>query len=220
MHHVPVVFDWEGIFTFKIFREALNADTSRLDMAPSARFPKAGDACVSADAGEHELPDVQGFDFCDFHDGQLPSVNGQEGFDVCLSRCLIYPQLWLNKFECRFSEEFGGDRWATSATVQFFCFVTWSSTVKMRLALASLVVLMGISLGAASVAQTMTTSQANEVKQAEERFAAADKNADGKLTLEEAKAGMPRIASSFSKIDVEEKGYVTLDQIKAMILKK
>ncbi|MBZ1351758.1 EF-hand domain-containing protein [Alcaligenaceae bacterium LF4-65] len=90
----------------------------------------------------------------------------------------------------------------------------------MRLALASLVVLMGISLGAASVAQTMTTSQANEVKQAEERFAAADKNADGKLTLEEAKAGMPRIASSFSKIDVEKKGYVTLDQIKAMILKK
>jgi Ca2+-binding EF-hand superfamily protein len=79
---------------------------------------------------------------------------------------------------------------------------------------------MGISLGAASVAQTMTTSQANEVKQAEERFAAADKNADGKLTLEEAKAGMPRIASSFSKIDVEKKGYVTLDQIKAMILKK
>ncbi|WP_446001719.1 EF-hand domain-containing protein [Zwartia hollandica] len=92
--------------------------------------------------------------------------------------------------------------------------------MKMRLALASLVVLMGISLGAASVAQTMTTSQANEVKQAEERFAAADKNADGKLTLEEAKAGMPRIASSFSKIDVEKKGYVTLDQIKAMILKK
>jgi Ca2+-binding EF-hand superfamily protein len=92
--------------------------------------------------------------------------------------------------------------------------------MKIRHALASLVALMGISLGTASVAQTMTTSQANEVKQAEERFAAADKNADGKLTLEEAKAGMPRIASSFSKIDVEKKGYVTLDQIKAMILKK
>jgi hypothetical protein len=39
------------------------------------------------------------------------------------------------------------------------------------------------------------------------------------LTLEEAKAGMPRIASAFSKIDVDKKGYVTLDQIKAMILK-
>ena len=50
----------------------------------------------------------------------------------------------------------------------------------------------------------MTASQASEIKQAEERFAAADKNADGKLTLEEAKAGMPRIASAFSKIDVDK----------------
>ena len=42
---------------------------------------------------------------------------------------------------------------------------------------------------------------------------------NGKLTLEEAKAGMPRVASAFSKIDVDNKGYVTLDQIKAMILR-
>ena len=92
--------------------------------------------------------------------------------------------------------------------------------MNIRLTIASLVALMGISLSAVCVAQTMTATQASEIKQAEERFAAADKNADGKLTLEEAKAGMPRIASSFSKIDVDKKGYVTLDQIKAMILKK
>ena len=91
--------------------------------------------------------------------------------------------------------------------------------MNIRLTIASLVALMGISLSAVCVAQTMTATQASEIKQAEERFAAADKNADGKLTLEEAKAGMPRIASSFSKIDVDKKGYVTLDQIKAMILK-
>ena len=91
--------------------------------------------------------------------------------------------------------------------------------MNIRLTIASLVALMGISLSAVCVAQTMTATQASEIKQAEERFAAADKNADGKLTLEEAKAGMPRIASSFSKIDVEKKGYVTLDQIKAMILR-
>lgn len=91
--------------------------------------------------------------------------------------------------------------------------------MNIRLAIASLVALMGISLSTVCVAQTMTATQASEIKQAEERFAAADKNADGKLTLEEAKAGMPRIASSFSKIDVDKKGYVTLDQIKAMILK-
>jgi Ca2+-binding EF-hand superfamily protein len=92
--------------------------------------------------------------------------------------------------------------------------------VNIRLALVSLVALMGISLSTVCAAQTMTATQASEIKQAEERFAAADKNADGKLTLEEAKAGMPRIASSFDKIDVDKKGYVTLDQIKAMILKK
>ena len=91
--------------------------------------------------------------------------------------------------------------------------------MNFRLTLVSLVALMGISLSTVCVAQTMTASQASEIKQAEERFAAADTNADGKLTLEEAKAGMPRIASAFSKIDVDKKGYVTLDQIKAMILK-
>ena len=48
-----------------------------------------------------------------------------------------------------------------------------------------------------------------------ERFQAANTNHDGKLTLEEAKAGMPRVAAVFSQIDVENKGYVTLEQIQA-----
>ncbi len=91
--------------------------------------------------------------------------------------------------------------------------------MSIRIALASIVTLMSLSLTTASIAQTMTESQAHDIKLAEERFAAADKNADGKLTLEEAKDGMPRIASHFSKLDVEKRGYVTLDQIKAMILK-
>ncbi len=47
------------------------------------------------------------------------------------------------------------------------------------------------------------------------RFAAADKNKDGKLTLEEAKAGMPRVARGFSYIDSANRGYVTLAQIKS-----
>lgn len=68
-------------------------------------------------------------------------------------------------------------------------------------------------------AQTPTASQQNQIKEAEERFAAADKNADGKLTLEEAKAGMPRIASNFTKIDTNKDGIVTLEEIKVMILK-
>lgn len=53
-------------------------------------------------------------------------------------------------------------------------------------------------------------------RQIDERFAAADKNNDGKLTLEEARAGMPRVADNFDKIDSQKRGYVTLDQIKAV----
>lgn len=53
-------------------------------------------------------------------------------------------------------------------------------------------------------------------KQIDEKFAAADVNHDGKLTLEEAKAGMPRVAKNFDKIDADKKGYITADQIKAM----
>ena len=48
----------------------------------------------------------------------------------------------------------------------------------------------------------------------EQRFKVANTTGDGKLTLEQAKAGMPRIAKNFDKIDVEHKGYITLQQIK------
>ncbi len=48
----------------------------------------------------------------------------------------------------------------------------------------------------------------------EHRFKAANTSNDGKLTLEQAKAGMPRVAKNFDKIDTDHKGYVTLEQIK------
>jgi Ca2+-binding EF-hand superfamily protein len=53
-------------------------------------------------------------------------------------------------------------------------------------------------------------------KEIDQRFAMADKNKDGKLTLEEAKAGMPRVAANFQRIDTQNKGYVTAAEIKAM----
>ena len=53
-------------------------------------------------------------------------------------------------------------------------------------------------------------------KEIQERFAAADKNQDGKLTLKEAQAGMPRVARNFDKIDTQHKGYVTVAEIEAM----
>ena len=49
----------------------------------------------------------------------------------------------------------------------------------------------------------------------EQRFKAANKSGDGKLTKAEAEAGLPRVAKHFDEIDKDHKGYVTLDQIKA-----
>ena len=45
------------------------------------------------------------------------------------------------------------------------------------------------------------------------RFAAADKNGDGRLTREECQAGMPRMYRGFDRIDSDKKGYITLEQI-------
>ena len=53
-------------------------------------------------------------------------------------------------------------------------------------------------------------------EQIAERFAAADTNHDGQLTLAEAQAGMPRVAANFSKIDADGSGTVTLAEIEAL----
>ena len=74
-----------------------------------------------------------------------------------------------------------------------------------------LMLVVGFSL--AGVAQAEDSAKAKEIAV---KFKAADKNADGQLSLEEAKAGMPRVAKGFDRIDVEKKGYVTLAQIIAM----
>ena len=52
-------------------------------------------------------------------------------------------------------------------------------------------------------------------EQIAERFASADTNHDGQLTLAEAQADMPRIAANFSKIDADKSGAVTLPEIEA-----
>ena len=51
----------------------------------------------------------------------------------------------------------------------------------------------------------------------EQRFKEANKKGDGKLTLDEAKAGFPRVAENFAEIDKDKKGYVTLDEVKAAL---
>ena len=47
------------------------------------------------------------------------------------------------------------------------------------------------------------------------RFVAADTNHDGKLTREEAEAGMPQVYKHFNEIDARKRGYVTERQIGA-----
>jgi Ca2+-binding EF-hand superfamily protein len=53
-------------------------------------------------------------------------------------------------------------------------------------------------------------------EQIAERFAAADTNNDGQLTLAEAQAGMPRVAANFDKIDADKSGTVTVAEIEAL----
>ena len=48
-----------------------------------------------------------------------------------------------------------------------------------------------------------------------ERFAVANTTHDGRLTLEQAKAGFPAMARLFDAIDRDHKGYITIDDIKA-----
>ena len=67
-----------------------------------------------------------------------------------------------------------------------------------------------------AVVGTACAQESRTDREIDERFAAADKNKDGKLTLEEAKAGMPRVAANFQRIDTQKKGYVTAAEIKAM----
>ncbi len=54
-----------------------------------------------------------------------------------------------------------------------------------------------------------------EQQKLEQAFKAADKNGDGKLSLAEAKDGMPRVAKNFARIDANKDGFVTLDEINA-----
>ena len=47
-----------------------------------------------------------------------------------------------------------------------------------------------------------------------QRFAAANVTRDGRLTRDQAAAGMPMVARNFDAIDVERKGYVTLAELR------
>ena len=54
----------------------------------------------------------------------------------------------------------------------------------------------------------------------QKRFSAADVNGDGKLTREEAKAGMPRVAEHFDEIDAAHAGSITMADIERWAIKQ
>jgi hypothetical protein len=54
-------------------------------------------------------------------------------------------------------------------------------------------------------------------QQLQSRFANANTTHDGKLTREQAAAGMPMVAKHFDEIDTQKLGYVTLPQIAAFM---
>lgn len=92
--------------------------------------------------------------------------------------------------------------------------------MSLRKSSAGLAIMMAfVCANAGAQQQTAQEPQQWSVKEAKakiaERFKAADTNHDGKLTREEAKAGMPQVYENFDKIDVRKRGYVTERQIGA-----
>jgi len=86
----------------------------------------------------------------------------------------------------------------------------------------SSLVLLGCALSIPMLTVLAPASAANDdltyeqaLAQLEAQFKAADKNGDGRLTKQEAKdADMKRLSRGFGRVDKEDRGYVTLDQLK------
>ncbi|MBB5499264.1 EF-hand domain-containing protein [Paraburkholderia sp. MM5384-R2] len=54
-------------------------------------------------------------------------------------------------------------------------------------------------------------------QQLQTRFSSANTTHDGKLTRDQAAAGMPLLARHFDEIDTQKAGYITLPQIEAFM---
>jgi hypothetical protein len=84
---------------------------------------------------------------------------------------------------------------------------------RQRLLLAAIAALLPTT---AALAQTADAGRAAQMQaELKKRFAAADGNADGRLTREEAQGKMPRVSQHFDAIDATHQGFVTLADIQA-----
>ncbi|WP_454742518.1 EF-hand domain-containing protein [Cupriavidus necator] len=81
-----------------------------------------------------------------------------------------------------------------------------------------------VSAGASAQSAGMPAAGGPRVERAlqqlQARFASANTTRDGKLTREQAAAGMPMVASHFDQIDTQRAGYVTLAQVEAFMTQK
>ena len=86
---------------------------------------------------------------------------------------------------------------------------------------AALVLLCAAGFTATVSAQGTNSSREDKLRaDLQKRFTAADTNADGRLSRDEAKAGMPRVFRSFDAIDEAKTGSITLEQILAYTAKQ
>ena len=73
----------------------------------------------------------------------------------------------------------------------------------------------------AAWAQTAPPPTAAQPHRLQERFDAANTTHDGRLTLAQASAAhMPRIVRNFSAIDSDNKGYVTVDDLRIFMIRQ
>jgi Ca2+-binding EF-hand superfamily protein len=71
-----------------------------------------------------------------------------------------------------------------------------------------------LTIAALLAAPSISLADHHQGKGMEDRFKAADKDNDGTLDKEEAKA-MPGVAKNFDKIDADKDGTVSMDELKA-----
>jgi Ca2+-binding EF-hand superfamily protein len=75
-------------------------------------------------------------------------------------------------------------------------------------------VIVALLVSLSACAQDQSRAQRIAAK-AQERFAAADANHDGSLSLEETQKGLPRLAEHFGEIDADHDGQLSTTEILA-----
>ncbi|MFP4895337.1 EF-hand domain-containing protein [Paraburkholderia sp. EG304] len=75
-----------------------------------------------------------------------------------------------------------------------------------------------VTFAQAAAPQGITPQRVERMEQQlQMRFSTANTTHDGKLTRDQAAAGMPMLARHFDEIDTQKAGYITLPQIEAFM---